>query len=336
MSQDWNSIFSANAANLNADGSIIESFGDLKAELDAAAAGLVVAPLTHLAILEVTGDDARDFLHSQLTNDVNHLQQGQAQHAAWCSAKGRMLASFVVWRNADDAYRLLLSRDLAPAIKKRLQMFVLRSKVKINDLQESVAIMGISGQQNKALADWPLPVSPLQAAFSAPLEFLGLDEQRALVVSPLEQASAIWAKLSTLAKPVGRQAWLWLDVQHAFPLVTQATQEEFVPQMADFEKMGGVSFHKGCYPGQEVVARTQYLGKVKRHLYRVTSSHALSAGDSLFSPEHPDQASGQILTGAPGSDGQNVGLAVVQAMYADSLHLKTIDGPQVQAHAVNP
>ena len=131
-------------------------------------------------------------------------------------------------------------------------------------------------------------------------------------------------------------AWRWLDIQAGFPLVTAATREDFVPQMADFEKLGGVSFHKGCYPGQEVVARTQYLGKVKRHLYRVTSDQALVAGIDLHSPDNPDQACGKIVSGAPSPAGGYEALAVVQSNFAGNLHLGSREGPQIEAVAVNP
>ena len=148
--------------------------------------------------------------------------------------------------------------------------------------------------------------------------------------------AALWQKLSIKARPAGIPAWRWLDIQAAFPLVTLATKEEFVPQMADFEKIGGVSFHKGCYPGQEVVARTQYLGKVKRHLYRLTSEQTLKAGDVLHSPDNPDQSCGMVMTAAASPAGGYEALAVVQSNFSGNVRLGALDGPKVSATAVNP
>jgi hypothetical protein len=165
---------------------------------------------------------------------------------------------------------------------------------------------------------------------------MALDPGRFIVELPAESAPDVWEALAVAARPCGTPVWRWLDVQAAFPLVTAATKEEFVPQMADFEKLGGVSFHKGCYPGQEVVARTQYLGKVKRHLYRISSAAPLAAGDDLHSPDNLDQAAGKIVSATPSPVGGWVGLAVVQSNFAANLHADSRDGPRVEAVAVNP
>ena len=135
---------------------------------------------------------------------------------------------------------------------------------------------------------------------------------------------------------MGLPVWRWLDVENALPLVTQATQEAFVPQMLDLEQIGGLSFNKGCYPGQEIVARTQYLGKVKRRLFRVDSPLELAAGRELFSPDNPDQAVGQIVTGAPAPGGGFAGLAVIQVSHAGTVRLGARDGAPLVARAVHP
>jgi folate-binding protein YgfZ len=164
---------------------------------------------------------------------------------------------------------------------------------------------------------------------------LHLDADRFVVAVPEPQAAAVWAALAAIARAAGTSAWRWLDVRAGLPLVTGATREEFVPQMADFEKIGGVSFHKGCYPGQEVVARTQYLGKVKRHLYRVSCAAPLVAGGDLHSPDNPDQASGKIVLAAPSPDGGYEALAVVQSNFSSNLRLGSLEGIPVEAVAVN-
>jgi len=337
MNPNWRSFLESAEANFADDVTDVVDFGDPAGELLAAGRQTVMVPLTHLAMLIAEGEDAQRFLHNQLTSDVNHLADGAAQHAGWCTAKGRMQASFVVWHSA-GRYSLLLAADLLEATRKRLQMFVLRDKVKLNIAEETV-LLGLSGPQaGEALSDagLTLPESPLAIVSTDEVSVLRLEAERFIVAVPLSAAPVLWQKLGGKAKPAGVPAWRWLDVQAAFPLVTLATKEEFVPQMADFEKIGGVSFHKGCYPGQEVVARTQYLGKVKRHLYRLSAEVPLKAGDDLFSPDNLEQAAGKVMTAAPSATGGHVALAVVQSNFAANLRLGSREGAAVSAVAVNP
>ncbi|PKO31851.1 MAG: folate-binding protein [Betaproteobacteria bacterium HGW-Betaproteobacteria-7] len=337
MNPNWRSFLESTEAVFAGDTSEISSFGDAAGELQAAGRQMVIVPLAHLALIEASGEEAKPFLHSQFTSDVNHLADAQAQHAGWCSAKGRMQASFVLWHTANN-YHLLLAADLLEATLKRLKMFVLRAKVTLAAEDEQV-LLGLSGPQAaEALADagLPAPEDALQTSAANGSTVLRLDAGRFIVATPAAAAAGLWQKLTVKARPAGTPVWRWLDIQAAFPLVTLATKEEFVPQMADFEKIGGISFHKGCYPGQEVVARTQYLGKVKRHLYRLSSGVPLQAGDDLFSPENLDQASGKVMSAAPTPDGGFAALAVVQSNFAANLHLGSREGPQLQAVAVNP
>lgn len=249
-----------------------------------------------------------------------------------------MLASFVVIRH-NEGYWLVCAADLLEPTLKRLQMFVLRSRVKLAARTDSHAILGVSGPQSaEALADAGLPCPPslLDATPAGDSRIVALDASRYILVLNGGTLADTWQKLTAKARPVGVPAWHWLDVRAGYPIVTLATREEFVPQMADFEKMGGVSFHKGCYPGQEVVARTQYLGKVKRHLFRVSCQAPLVAGDELYSPDNLEQAAGKVITAAPDGTAGFVGLAVAQAGFAGSLHRGARDGKPVQATAVNP
>lgn len=316
----------------------IASFGDPAGELLAAAGGSIVVPLAHLGLIDCAGEDAKSFLHNQLTNDINHLAPSRAQLAAWCTAKGRMIASFFVWQG-DAGYRLALASELVAPVQKRLQMFVLRSQVTLTDRSHEIALLGLAGPQAAAAlvaAGLPLPAAVLDTASAGATQVLRLAEQRFIVAIPVTAAPALWPQLTATLRPAGTPAWRWLDIAAGLPLITGATREEFVPQMADFDKLGGVSFHKGCYPGQEIVARTQYLGKVKRHLFRIASALPLAAGTSLHSPENPDQSIGMIATAAPAPTGGYAGLAVIQSNFAASARLGAIDGPAIQASAVNP
>ncbi|NTV71925.1 MAG: folate-binding protein YgfZ [Azonexaceae bacterium] len=338
MNPHWRSFLESTEGVFDNDSTELLNFGDAAGELLAATQKTVVVPLTHLGLIEATGEEAKTFLHSQFTSDINHLADGQAQHAGWCTAKGRMQASFIVWRQG-ERYLLAIAADLQEATQKRLQMFVLRAKVKLATLTDSTVMIGLSGPQaEEALADTGLP-SPAEAMATTTADgatVIRLDAKRFMIVAPESVMAGLWQKLTVKARPAGLPAWRWLDIQAAFPLVTLATKEEFVPQMADFEKIGGVSFHKGCYPGQEIVARTQYLGKVKRHLHRVTSAQELKAGDVLHSPDNPDQSCGMVMTVAPSPTGGFEALAVIQSNFAGNVRLGSLEGPSIQAAAVNP
>lgn len=337
MNPQWRSFLASTDAVFAEDSDEILSFGDAAGELNAASQQTVLVPLTHLTLLEATGEDSKAFLHSQFTSDINHLSENQVQHSSWCSAKGRMQASFLAWRKAAD-YRLAYSADLGDAIQKRLQMFILRAKVKLKRLDDQILI-GLSGPQaSEALgaAGLGVPADSMAVCSDHDCAVIRLDAQRFIVVAPESAKAELWQKLSNKARPAGLPVWRWLDIAAGFPLVSLATKEEFVPQMADFEKIGGVSFHKGCYPGQEIVARTQYLGKVKRHLFRVKSPVPAKAGDDLFSPDNLDQACGKIVSAAPAPDGGFAALAVIQSNHADNVELGVRGGPKLQASPVNP
>ena len=312
MTSDWQSYLAARGARFN-EGNIPD-FGDQRRELLAARDATVVCPLTHLGAFECSGDDAQAFLHNQFTSDVNHLESGAAQYAAWCSPKGRMLASFILWRD-DSGIRGLVSADLLAPILKRLHIYVFRSKVKIVDLSPDVQCIGLSGPNAEtALQKAGLAVSsvPMLTTSNPAATVIRLDEKRFIIVARSESAPSLWESLSQTATPAGAAAWLWLDIQAGIPGITEATKESFIPQMINFDKIGGVSFHKGCYPGQEVVARTQYLGKVKRHLYRFHAASDIAAGQPIFPAGSTEAAPcGIVACVAPSPQGGYDGLGVI-------------------------
>lgn len=311
MNPDWQEFLGAQGARI-VDG-MVGNFGDLGGELVSAREATIMSPLTHLGLIECSGDDARTFLQNQLTSDVNHLEAGSAQHSSWCSPKGRMLASFVLFRR-DSAYLALLSADLQEFIQKRLQIYVLRSKVKIDNRSADHELIGVSGPNAETAlqsAGLPIPPAPMQTAAIGSATVIRLDNTRYILVIASETAASVWNALSIHAKAVGTAAWQWLDIRAGLPLITGATKEAFVPQMANLDKIGGVSFHKGCYPGQEVVARTQYLGKVKRHLYRFHASSPIAPGMQVSAAESPEHACGMVANASPAPGGGYAGLAIV-------------------------
>jgi hypothetical protein len=205
------------------------------------------ARLTRYGLLSVTGADARAFLHAQLTNDIEHLASDRWMLAGWCSAKGRLLATFLVVPSP-DGFLLQLARDLAEPVAKRLAMYVLRAKVKIADESERWAQHGV----------WDADLTGPDVAWQGDVATVRVGERRFLQLGPVAELEA--------APNADEVHWTLQEIRAGRPLITQATQDQFVPQMVNFEVIGGVDFRKGCYPGQEIVARAQYRGQVKRRM----------------------------------------------------------------------
>jgi folate-binding protein YgfZ len=248
------------------------------------------AALTRYGLLSVTGDDARAFLHAQLTNDIQNLPGERAALAGWCSAKGRLLASFLVIP-ASQGFLLQLSRDLAAPVAKRLSMFVLRSKVKIADESERWRQYGVWGG---VPGMEPTP------------QLLGVSAREGTVaVRAGDNRFLVLARESLDAgEAVPESRWTLEEIRAGRPLITAATQDEFVPQMVNYDTLGAVSFQKGCYPGQEIVARAQYRGQVKRRM------KLLQAPAGIELQPGQDYEGGKVVDAVPNGGGSAV-LAVV-------------------------
>jgi hypothetical protein len=331
MNSDWKAFLERQGATLSDGGEV--SFGGTAAEIDAARSSTVAVPLTHLGLIRATGEEAAGFLHNLLTNDVNHLRPGQVQHNSLCSAKGRMMASFLIWREGAD-YLLQLSQDLHAGVLRKLGMYVLRSKVKLADASADLAVVGVAGAGIQPLVAG-LGIDIAENMRSAPFAggtAIRLDARRYLLALKTDAAPAVWQRIVPTATPTGTAVWRWLEIQAGVPRITAATQEEFVPQMANFELIGGVSFQKGCYPGQEIVARTQYLGKLKRRMYLAHLPVEASAGAQLYSAELAEQSCGMVVDAVPAPGGGSDLLAVVQIGSAEAgdVRLGSADGPRLE------
>jgi folate-binding protein YgfZ len=309
----------------------VAGFGDATAELAAAAEQTVITDLSQFGLIGLAGEEAQTFLHGQITNDLRGLTDQAAVFAGYLSAKGRMLANFLVMKRAEDIL-VMLPASLREPIQKRLSMFILRSKVKARDAGAEWVRLGVNGPNaNQALSEtlgYELPGGLMGMAHGEQTFVLRLGDQRFDVFVQPEAAPAIWQQLAARCQPVGASAWDWLMVQSGVPMVLPQTQDHFVPQMANMELLGGISFNKGCYPGQEIVARSQYLGKVKRRLFLAHIDADVVAGDELYSSELPDQSAGHIANAAPAPGGGFDVLAVVHnsCVEAGDVHLKARDG----------
>jgi tRNA-modifying protein YgfZ len=261
-----------------------------------------VSPLDHLGVIQAQGEDAASFLHNQLSNDVLLLPVGQSRLAAFCSAKGRMQASFVLIKTAPDTVLLVLSLDLLAPTLKRLSMFVLRAKVKMSDATAQWQLRGLLGDSARAVLSEAMP---WQTASKDGVHAVALYPA---VLGDMHVPRTLWLSEPSHALPPGvevsSEVWAWAEVMSGVTLVTQPLFEAFVPQMLNYESVGGVNFKKGCYPGQEVVARSQFRGTLKRRMALVHSPVALSAGQEVFTPADPDQTCGTVVLSAARPDGQ--------------------------------
>ena len=281
-----------------------------------------VADLSNNAVLSVSGDDAAAFLQGQLTNDVEALGVNRAQWNGWCSPKGRLLATFLLVRRP-DGYLLMLPAEIAGPIAKRLGMFVLRSKVKIADVSDRYARRGIIGRRAGP--------APMEVVEDEGAILVGLEPGRIVALMPPERA---------LTPNAGADAWELAAIRAGVPTITAATQEAFVPQMANFELVGGVSFKKGCYPGQEIVARMQYRGGLKRRMAiaHVDGTERPQPGQGVYSAAFGEQAAGTIVNAAPAPEGGFDALVVAQIESLDrrDLRWKSPDGPGLEVRSHPP
>jgi folate-binding protein YgfZ len=261
-----------------------------------------VSALPHLGVIQAQGEDAANFLHNQLSNDVLLLPMGQSRLAAFCSAKGRMQASFVVIKTAPDTVLLVMSLDLLAQTLKRLSMFVLRAKVKMSDATSQWQLRGLLGDSARAVLSEATPWQTASAEGTCAVALYPA------VLGDSQVPRALWLGVPSQALPAGAElsteVWAWAEVMSGVTLVTQPLFEAFVPQMLNYESVGGVNFKKGCYPGQEVVARSQFRGTLKRRTALVHSPVALTTGQDVFTATDPDQPCATVVLSAARPDGQ--------------------------------
>ena len=339
MNQDWQNFLAAQGAQIQ-DG-VVSHFGAAAAELLSARDGTVLCDLSQYGTLRVSGVEAQSFLQNLLSNDIREVSSTRAQLSSFNTAKGRVLATMLIWRDGDD-YLLQLPRVSCEAIHKKLSMYVLRAKVKITDASDEFISLGLSGavaQETLRKQFGELPQLPLGFINSSSASVMKINDTRFQINATIKNASALWAALRRDAQPVGSVCWDWLNIRSGIPIILPQTQEQFVAQMVNLDLIGGVNFKKGCYPGQEIVARMQYLGKLKRRMYlahidgaHIESNETPQPGDELFSADLEGQASGMIVNAASSPSGGCDVLAMVQtsSREAHTVHWKSLQGAALQ------
>jgi tRNA-modifying protein YgfZ len=337
MSAEWRAFLAHAGAKFDEDR--VLHYGNPEAERRSAANGDIIADLSHLAILRAEGADAQSFLQGQLSNDILLVSETGAQLSAYCNAKGRMFAIFLIFRRPDDGYYLQLPATVAEPTLKRLRMFILRAKVKLEFAETGFGRIGLSGPNAENLLKNALGnnllANPYDSMTRDDISVIRLPGRHARfeLLAPLARLTPLWQTLSARTTPVGAGPWSWLDIMAGIPAILPGTVEEFVPQMTNLELVGGVSFTKGCYPGQEIVARMHYLGRLKQRMFLAHVESALppQPGAPVFAPDLPGQSTGSVLLAQPAPEGGHDLLAVVHLSSRETgeLRLQTSDGPRL-------
>jgi folate-binding protein YgfZ len=284
-------------------------------------------PLTHWGLIRARGAEAVKFLQGQLTNDVTTLGPSASRLAGFCSAKGRLQASFLVWKLANDDLLLACAATVLPATLKRLSMFVLRAQCKLSDASDELALYGAVGEAaRQAMAE--TDVGSTRAIEGGTLVRLPDVDGVPRCVLAVAAANAPESSLPA-------DTWRLLEVRSGIPLIEAATVDQFVPQMLNYELVGGVDFQKGCYPGQEVVARSQYRGTIKRRMFLFECDAVAAAGLEVFHDADPGQPAGMVVNAAARHSG-SVALVEVKlaTLESGSLHLGAADGAALRRAAL--
>ncbi len=305
--QQWHQFLqSSSADNVVIENGTIMHFDTPAAELQALS-GTVMCDLSHLGLLQLQGADTLTFLQGQVTNDIQLLNGHNAHYTGYCNPKGRLLALFLAFSHYDHVH-LQMPKELVESIAKRLKMYVMRSKVDITDVSETTIKIGLNGDNAAALlaplfAEVPTQAYELISLENGAILKLPGATPRFEIFTDTTNAPIIWNALKRHAKPVGAACWEWLEIQAGIPEVTLKTQEEFVPQMLNLDALNAINYKKGCYTGQEIVARTHYLGKVKRRtqLAHIASSAPPLTGDDVMSQNN--EVVGKIVRSAPAPEG---------------------------------
>ena len=317
MNEQWQNFLQQNGATV--DNGMVSSFTNKAFDFQHIDQETVLVDLSHRNLVKASGTDSKDFLQGQFCNDVANVDDSHSQLSAYCTPKGRILASFHLFQ-ADADYFLSIPADVVEATLKRLRMFIMRSQVTLDDVTNEQIQIGISGPEaakilEKELGNVPTTANEVVSHNKVRCIRIASEIPRFELYGPIDDIKHLWQALSTSCQSVASHYWTWLDIRDGIPSVTAPVVEAFVPQMINLQWIDGLSFKKGCYPGQEIVARTHYLGKLKRRMYlgHVDSPACPAAGDELHSSADPQgQSAGKVLLSHPAPQGGCDILAVMK------------------------
>ena len=331
MNNDWQTFLSEQGALLGN-----ENGAQLSLE------NTYLCNLPELGLIKASGDDTLSFLHGQFTNDLNMVSASGSQLSSYCNPKGRMLAIFRVFKQDNDYY-LILRRDVLEAVLKKLTMFKLMSKVELTDISDEFVLFGVAGPDldsilKKINISIPTEVDQSIQKDETTVIRVPSESSRLLFKCKPENAISLWKILSEKLTQADSNIWSLHDIQSGIAQVTAETSEAFIPQMVNLELIGGVNFQKGCYPGQEIVARTHYLGKPNRRMYRINieSENCPQPGTNIYSPKDGEQPVGKIVSAQNSSNNTCDALAVLRTEKEndDDLLLESISGSMITVQSL--
>lgn len=337
MHQQWREfLLDAGAEFTNG---CVAHYGNPRRESSVVLTGNAFADLSHYGLISAHGEDAASFLQSQLSNDLNAVDFQHSQLNGYCNPKGRLIATLRVFRHG-DAFYLCLPADLLEPVLKRLRMYVLRSQVTLEDVSDTFIHLGVTGNDietelGRVISSLPEAVDGVTFTDeTVKIKVPGV-QPAFEIFTTFDHAQSLWNALNVKAAPVGAGSWTLSDIQAGIPVILPQTSEAFVPQMVNWDLVNGVSFKKGCYPGQEIVARMQYLGKLKRRMYKahVDADQPPAPGDEVFDTKADNQPVGKLVSVAAHPDGGFDVLVVLQLSsaenHASSLCLTDKSGPEL-------
>jgi len=319
MRDDWKAFLSHAGAEIENDE--VKHFGNPVRELRVVTTGFIISDLSHYGLIAVHGEDAQTFLANQFTNDINLVSPSLAQLNGYCTPKGRLLAIFCVFLRG-DTYYLQLPRDLVQSVIDRLRIFILNAKVTLEDASDSLVCIGVSSPDlDEQLAKQntiSIPQEDYHCTNTDKLNIIRLPGvvPRCMLIGESNDIKSVWNALDVNAAPVGTDTWDLINIINGIPTITAATQELFVPQMTNLDLINGISFKKGCYPGQEIVARTHYRGKLKRRmaLFHTPAEASPPPGSEIMlrGKESEDRKVGVVVIAKPSAEGGYLLLVVLE------------------------
>lgn len=333
MNKDWQTFLSEQGGVI--DEGVLKSFGDNDSYPDLSQT--YVCDLSELGLIKASGEDAQNFLHGQFTNDLHLVTADNSQLSSYCNPKGRILSIFRIFMQNDD-YFLLMRRDVIEPVLKKLIMFKLMAKVELTDASDKLVLFGLAGPETDSILKENNISAPAEVGHAIHKNETTIirtpsKSSRLLFISKPESAISLWKSLSEKTIQTNSNIWSLHDIQSGIAQVTAETSEAFIPQMVNLELIGGVNFQKGCYPGQEIVARTHYLGKPNRRMYRISVDTSASPlpGTNIFSAKDGEQPVGKIVSAQNSSNESCGALAVLRTAKENDneLHLESLTGPKI-------
>jgi len=296
----------------------------------------IITDLSHLSLVEVTGDDAEDFLNGQFTTNIKQLAKHHLQFSAWCNPKGQVKTTFFIYRHG-TGFNILLPAELLESFLKQLQMYIMRAKVNLIDKSDELVRVGVQ-TNNKPLLAKLLESAPEQEGditVQNDVHCLHMfcsknNSQRYIFIGSVEKLTSLWKEFLQHNTPASTIVWKLLDIQAGYPWLSQQTTEKFLPQMLNLDLIEGLDYQKGCYPGQEIIARLHFRGQLKRNLYFATCSFNArpEIGDQLYANDH-EKSIGIVINAQVFEDKHYLLAIIEKEMIENHLSLRKSDGAKI-------